>query len=124
VANPIVHAEIIGRDPELLQAFYRELFGWESDTSAPISPAVSEAGRYGFVDLDGDSVPVGIGGGREHQPHIVFYVGVPEVEEALARAQELGATRVLGPERVQGRGLVIGHLLDPEGNLVGVAGPA
>jgi predicted enzyme related to lactoylglutathione lyase len=124
VANPIVHAEIIGRDPERLHAFYRELFGWEVDTSAPISPAVSEEGRYGFVDLEGDPVPVGIGGGREHQSHIVFYVGVPRVEDALARAQNLGATRVLGPERVEGRGLVIGQLLDPEGNLVGVAGPA
>jgi predicted enzyme related to lactoylglutathione lyase len=124
VPNPIVHAEIIGRDPELLQGFYRDLFGWEVDTSAPISPAVSETGRYGFVGLEGDPVPVGIGGGREHQPHVIFYVGVPQVEEALVRARDLGAIRVLGPERVEGRDLVIGHLLDPEGNLVGVAGPA
>ncbi len=124
MANPVVHAEIIGRDPERLQAFYRELFGWEVDTSAPIAAAVSEAGRYGFVDLAGDPVPVGIGGGAQHSPHVVFYVGVPDVEAGLARAAELGGTRVLGPERVEERGLVIGHLLDPEGNLVGVAGPA
>jgi predicted enzyme related to lactoylglutathione lyase len=124
VANPVVHAEIIGREPERLQAFYRELFGWEFDTSAAIAPAVSEGGRYGFVDLHGDPVPVGVGGGPEHPPHVVFYVGVPEVEAALALADELGGTRALGPERVEGRGLVIGHLLDPEGNLVGVAGPA
>ena len=124
MANPIVHAEIIGRDPDRLQAFYRELFGWEVDTSAPISSAVSDEGRYGFVDLEGDPVPVGIGGGSQHPPHVVFYVGVAEVEAGLARAVELGGTRVLGPERVEERGLVIGHLLDPEGNLVGVAGPA
>jgi uncharacterized protein len=124
VANPIVHAEIIGREPERLQAFYSELFGWEFDTSAPIAPVVSEGGRYGFVELQGDPVPVGVGGGSQHPPHVVFYVGVPDIEAALVLAEELGATRVLGPEQVEGRGLVIGQLLDPEGNLVGVAGPA
>jgi predicted enzyme related to lactoylglutathione lyase len=124
VANPIVHAEIIGRQPERLQSFYRELFGWEYDTSAPISAAVSEGGRYGFVDLQGDTVPVGVGGGPEHAPHVIFYIGVPDIGATLALAEELGGSRVLGPEQVDGRDLVIGQLLDPEGNLVGVAGPA
>jgi hypothetical protein len=30
----------------------------------------------------------------------------------------------MGPERAPGRDLVVGHFTDPEGNLIGVAGPA
>jgi hypothetical protein len=31
---------------------------------------------------------------------------------------------VLGPERNEGTGVVVGHFRDPAGNLLGVAGPA
>jgi len=32
-------------------------------------------------------------------------------------------TTTLRPERAPGSGLVVGHLTDPEGHLIGVAGP-
>ena len=66
-------------------------------------------------------MPTGVGGGQEFQPQVLFYVGVDDVEEALTRAEALGATRMVGPERVEGRDLVIGRFTDPEGNLIGVA---
>jgi uncharacterized protein len=125
VAQPVVHLEIIGRDPARLRTFYSALFGWDFDTSAPISAAVSEAGNYGFTEgTQGDPVPGGVGGGRDFEPHVMFYVGVEDIEATLAKAESLGGTRRLGPERVEGRGLVIGHFTDPEGNLIGVAGSA
>ncbi len=125
MAQPVVHLEIIGRDPVGLRTFYSELFGWTFDTSAPISAAVSEAGNYGFTEgTQGDPVPGGVGGGPDFEPHVMFYVGVEDIEAALAKAESLGGTRRLGPERVEGRDLVIGHFTDPEGNLIGVAGAA
>lgn len=127
VANPVVHFEIIGRDPERLRNYFGELFGWQFDTGAPVAAAVSEPSSYGFVDRvttpDGTGIPGGVGGGAGYPSHVLFYVGVPDVEAALREAERLGGKRRLGPERAP-TGLVVGHFLDPEGNLVGVAGPA
>jgi predicted enzyme related to lactoylglutathione lyase len=128
MGNPVVHFEIIGRDPERLRAYFGELFGWDFDTSGPVSPAVSEAGNYGFVDVNastgGIGIPGGVGGGSRYEGHAIFYVGVPDVEAALQRAQDLGGTRVIGPETNPGTDLVIGHFIDPEGHLIGVASVA
>jgi Glyoxalase-like domain len=49
-----------------------------------------------------------------------FYVAVPDVEAALQRAEGLGGTRAMGPDRAPS-GLVVGHFTDPEGNLIGLA---
>ncbi len=57
-----------------------------------------------------------------YQGRVLFYVGVSDVEAALAKAESLGGKRVMGPERAQGTDLVVGHFTDPEGQLVGVAG--
>jgi uncharacterized protein len=35
VAHPVVHFEIIGKDPERLRSYFGELFGWQFDTSSP-----------------------------------------------------------------------------------------
>src|SRR5579859_5301753 len=48
VAQPVVHFEIIGKDPENLREYYASLFGWEFDTPSPVAPEVSEPDNYGF----------------------------------------------------------------------------
>ena len=124
MGRAIVHFEIIGRDPSRLRDFYRSLFGWEFDTSGPVVAAVSEPGNYGFIAPTGGSgggVPGGVGGGSGHEPHVVFYVGVPDVQAFLDEAQRLGGTWRFGPERSPGGDLVVGQFLDPEGNLIGLA---
>jgi len=125
VGQPVVHFEVIGKDPAGLRGYYGELFGWEFDTRSPVSDAVSEPMNYGFVDgnttSDGTGIPGGVGGGAGYGSHVIFYVGVPDVEAALRKAESLGGTRRLGPARAP-TGLVVGHFTDPEGNLIGVAG--
>ena len=125
MGQPVVHFEIIGKDPAGLRSYYGELFGWDFDTSARVAEAVSEPDNYGFVDRistgDGTGIPGGVGGGAAYAGHVVFYIGVPDVEAALRRAEDLGGTRRMGPERAP-TGLVVGHFTDPEGNLIGVAG--
>jgi hypothetical protein len=44
--------------------------------------------------------------------HVIFYVGVPDVEAALAEAARLGGKRRMGPERAPA-GLVVGHFTTP-----------
>jgi predicted enzyme related to lactoylglutathione lyase len=127
VSQPVVHFEVIGQDPDRLRKYFGDLFGWEFNTPSPVAREVSDPGQYGFLELltsdDGTGIRGGVGGGPGYTSHAVFYVGVPSVEAALQRAESLGGTRVMGPA-TSSNGLVVGHFTDPEGNLIGVAGPS
>ncbi len=127
MAQPVVHFEIIGEDPSRLRDYFAQLFGWSFATPSPVAQEVSAPNEYGFLDLisadDGAGIRGGVGGGHGYRSHAVFYVGVPDVEAALRRAEDLGGTRVMGPV-TSPSGLVVGHFNDPEGTLIGVAGPA
>src|SRR5260370_35472558 len=124
MGQPVVHFEIIGKDPEKLRSYFGELFGWEFDTSSAVAEAVSEPMNYGFVNRitasDGSGIPGGVGGGAGYEGHVVFYVGVPDVEAALQKAESLGGKPRIGPERAP-TGLGVGHFPAPGGPLIGVA---
>ena len=124
MGDPIVHFEIIGRDAERLRSYYREMFGWEFEVGDTVADSVSAPGNYGFVDGDatGSAINGGVGGGGDYTPLTLFYVGVPNVEQALKKAESMGGQRRMGPEGIPGK-LVVGRFTDPEGNLIGVAGP-
>jgi uncharacterized protein len=127
MGQPIVHFEIIGPDPAKLRTYYGDLFGWEFDTTGLVSEAVSQPTNYGFINRnitsDGTGIPGGVGGGPDYESHAIFYVGVADVEAALAKAERLGGTRKMGPARAPS-GLVVAHFTDPEGNVIGLAGTA
>ena len=118
MGQPVVHFEVIGKDGDKLKSYFSELFGWEIDSNNPMN--------YGIVQREGNTNPdgVGIGGGISGAPegyegHVTFYVEVPDVEAALAKAESLGGTRMMGPDEVMD-GLVIGLFQDPEGHVLGV----
>ncbi len=131
MANPVIHFEISGKDPQKLREYYNALFGWEADTNSPVAPEISEAGNYGFIKKlptdDGSGTPGGIaggiGGGKEFESHAVFYVAVKNVESALKKAESLGGTRIIDPVARPGGGVVVAQFKDPEGSLVGLVGP-
>jgi uncharacterized protein len=118
MGQPVVHFEVIGKDAEKLQGYYGELFGWQIDTNNPMKYGVVQ--RDGNTNADGVGIGGGVGAGPEgYDGHVTFYVEVPDVEAALAKAEELGGTRLMGPDDVMG-GLVIGQFADPEGHMIGV----
>lgn len=122
LGQPVVHFEIIGTNPAKLRSYYRELFGWEFDTGDATTEAVSEPGNYGFIlGNAAEEINGGVGGGEGYEPRVLFYVGVPNVEAALKKAESLGGQRQMGPEGTPGT-LVVGQFTDPEENLIGVAG--
>ncbi len=90
-----------------------------------MADAISEPTDYGFVSPAPAGryreSPAASAAGRAIASQTIFYIHVPDVEAALQKAESLGGTRQLGPERAP-TGLVIGHFTDPAGNLVGVAG--
>jgi uncharacterized protein len=121
--HPVVHFEIIGQDAATLRRYYRELFGWTFEVGDATTQKVSDPGNYGFIDgAATGSINGGVGGGDDHHPTVLFYVGVPHVEAALEQAARLGGIREMGPDGTPGT-LVVGRFTDPEGNLIGVAGP-
>ncbi len=116
---PVVHFEVIAKDAERARSYYAELFGWEIDANNPVG--------YGIVPREGNTNPdgIGIGGGIGAGPegysgHVTFYVEVPDVEEALAKAESLGGTRMMGPDKPM-EGVEIGLFRDPEGHVVGLS---
>lgn len=118
MGQPVVHFEITGQDGAALQRFYGELFEWPIDAN-------NEYG-YGVVAREDNLNPegIGIGGGISSGPegypgHVTVYVQVPDVEAALAKAESLGGTRMMGPEDVM-PDLTIGLFTDPEGHVLGV----
>jgi hypothetical protein len=118
VAQPVVHFEVIGRDAAKLTSYYSSLFGWEVNADNPMNygmVAAAPTSQEGVGSIGGGigSAPDGYAG------HATFYVAVPDVEAALVRAEELGGSRMMGPEDV-GPEMQIGLFNDPEGHLVGV----
>ena len=118
MGQPVVHFEVIGKDGDKLKSYFADLFGWEVNSDNPMN--------YGTVDRDANVTPegIGIGGGIGSAPegysgHVTFYVEVPDIEASLAKAEELGGTRMMGPVEVY-EGLEIGQFQDPEGHVVGV----
>jgi predicted enzyme related to lactoylglutathione lyase len=118
MGQPVVHFEVIGTDGEKLQSYYSQLFGWEIDANNPMKYGI--VAREGNVNAEGVGIGGGIGEGPEgYAGHVTFYIEVPDVEAALAKAESLGGTRMMGPDEVMD-GLVIGLFTDPEGHVVGV----
>ena len=112
--HPVLHFEVVGRDKDALVRFYRELFEWEiQDASTPDV-------EYALIPREGEHIGGGIGATTRGEGHVTWYVGVGDVEAALAKAEELGGTRVMGPES-PAPNTVIGLFRDPEGHLIGVS---
>jgi uncharacterized protein len=97
-------------DAPRARRFYQELFGW------PVT-AIDES--YGLVGDDGQPAG-GIGQAGPGSPYtgIVVYFQVEDVDSALARAEELGATRVMEPADTPVSRIAV--VTDPDGNLVGL----
>jgi predicted enzyme related to lactoylglutathione lyase len=113
-----VHFEVIGQDGEKLQSYYSDLFGWEIDASNPMKYGIVQ--RDGNVGTDGVGIGGGVAGGPEGYPgHVTFYVAVPDIEAALQRAESLGGSRIMGPEKIMDS-IELGQFKDPEGHIVGL----
>jgi len=108
---PIVWFEVIGKDPQALQAYYQQLFGWKLSEL--------DGSRYQGVDVDEGQVPGGIGGTPAGDSWSCFYVGVPDIDAAIAKGVELGG-KVLQP-RTDLPDTSVAVLADPEGHPYGLA---
>jgi uncharacterized protein len=123
MGRPVVHFEIIGNDATALGQFYSELFGWNINADNEYHYGV--IAREDNLNHDG----VGIGGGIGNamnggDGYVTVYVEVPDVEATLAKAESLGAKRLMGPEQMTGSAgqMTLGMFADAEGHVMGVIG--
>ena len=112
MGQPVVHFEVIGKDGPQLQRFFADLFGWKIDADNPL--------KYGSVEDAGIAGGIASGPTPDYDGHVTFYVGVPDVEAALSKAEALGGRRVFGPAPVPGTEIELGQFTDLEGHLIGL----
>ena len=112
MGNRITHFEIGAADKQQLVSFYRDLFGWRMDEVAE---------GYTMVDTQaGEGINGGIGRSSDGTPWVAFYVGDPDPEGLLARAQAAGGGGTVVPvTEIPGFG-AFAMFKDPDGNLVGI----
>jgi uncharacterized protein len=110
VGAPVDWFEVLGSDTDRSQRFYAEIFGWQANEAGP---------GYRMIDTGtAKGIRGGIGGGQEGV-WVTVYAKVPDVEAVLAKAEELGGIRELGPVAVDDH-MKTGTLRDPAGNVFGV----
>ncbi|HEU5003603.1 MAG TPA: VOC family protein [Actinomycetota bacterium] len=105
--------EIMGPDTDAQAAFYRDLFGWEIERfpGAPID--------YREVHTNAGGINGGMGTPPAGPAYQTVYVSSPDVGATLARAEELGAKTLMGPETMPG-GPEVAMFQDPHGNVFGL----
>ena len=113
MAHPVVHAEIRSSDPDATRSFFGELFGWTYPTEGAFP-------GYTFVDTGvPDALYTAISPLQGDSDLVTFFVGVEDIEAAIATAVDLGGQVVQKPVSVPG--VLFGLIADPQGHIVGLA---
>jgi uncharacterized protein len=112
MTNDVNFFEIGSEDPEVSGAFYGSLFGW--DIGAPSADAA-----YSMIGGDQGGLwdTSKMGGGN----WAIFYVQVEDVQQAIDRAEELGARMVI--PAIHNDRIEFAQLIDPMGNRFGIWRP-
>ena len=107
MGQPVVHFEILGKDPKKLQGFYGDLFGCHIDANNPMN--------YGIVDTHGEG---GIGP-AEGQTQLTFYVQVDDPQAYLNKIEAAGGKTIVPVTEIPDM-VTFAMFADPEGNVVGL----
>lgn len=114
-----VWIELASPDPDDAFRFYGALFGWTRSGGMPMG----DLGEYSFIgrgdEMLGAIMPSGSSGVA---PHWNWYVRVADIDAAVKRAVEGGATLVGGPDPIPD-GELAANLDDPDGRRIGLIGP-
>src|SRR5207245_8919570 len=106
--------EIMGGQGKQLEEFYRQLFGWKSDSNNPMN--------YGMVERGEGGIPGGVGPEMSEQggtTRVTVYAMVDDLEATLKKAESLGGKVVLPVTNVP-EGPTIAMFADPVGNMTGI----
>lgn len=112
--------ELHSRDMAAVAPFYAAVFGWEAESS-PFGDS-----EYTYWKLDGrgvaGGVPLAPTRPAEMPSHWLAFFAVPNCDDMVARARELGATTLTGPLTSEDGRYCI--LQDPQGAIFGMISAA
>jgi predicted enzyme related to lactoylglutathione lyase len=111
--------ELVVPDDEAAVAFYKKHFGWKQEGAMPMG----EYGDYRFIQL-GD---IGIGAVMKKADFMpvtgwTYYIGVDDIDRALAAVNEGGGQVQGEPMQVPGGEFTV-YACDPQGAWFGLVGP-
>jgi predicted enzyme related to lactoylglutathione lyase len=116
----LVWNELNTPDPEAAIPFYSGLFGWkiepfEGSPEPYLSIKNGDSNNGGIRELKQPGVP----------PHWLVYFGVEDVDQALAKVEQLGGSKIAGPIDIQIAKIAVVN--DPQGAMfaiyAGMMGP-
>ena len=115
MGRPVVHWELMSKDPEKVSAFYERVFGWKIQHRPELN--------YRIVDTASQG---GINGGIIKPPHpepwpgnMTFYVDVEDLAEYRKKVLEAGGKILIEKQEVPGMGS-FSLFMDPENRMVGL----
>ena len=109
MANPVMHWQILTKQPKKLEEFYSALFGWR----------VSGDNALGYRQVD-TTCKEGIHGGfwpipeKEGHSMVQLFVRVDDVKAHTRKAEQLGAHIVIPPQTLP-EGDEMAVAVDPDG---------
>lgn len=113
--SPVVHWELMSKDPETISEFYEQIFGWNIEHMPEIN--------YYIVDT---AAKGGINGGIVKPNHegpwpgnMVLYVDVNDLAAYRDRIVEAGGKIQIEEQEVPGMGS-LSLFTDPEGRMMGL----
>ena len=112
MSAPVVQWQIVTPKPDELVKFYRDLFGWTVSSKNAIGYRQVDAGEGGINGGVWPSPPDG-------HTFVQLFVGVTDVQDAVTRAEKLGASVVVPPTTLPD-GDTMAVLKDPSGLTFGV----
>lgn len=107
--------EIVAKDDAAALAFYQARFGWKAAGSMPMGAM----GDYHFLAAEGRNIGALM---RGPAPRWLYYIGVEDIDVAMARITAGGGQVLEGPHEIPGGEYSL-HARDPQGATFGLVGP-
>jgi predicted enzyme related to lactoylglutathione lyase len=115
MGNPVVHWELMSKEPEKISAFYEKVFGWKIQHRPELDYRIVETGANG-----------GINGGILKPPrpepwpgNMTMYIAVDDLASYRKRIIAAGGKIAVDEQEVPGMGW-FSLFLDPEGRMMGL----
>jgi len=113
--NPVIHWELMSREPEKISAFYARTFGWKIDHRPELNYRIVETGAK-------DGINGGIVKPDKPGPwpgNMLFYVLVDDLAEYRKKVVDAGGKIHVEEQEVPGMGSFC-LFTDPEGRMNGL----
>ena len=115
MGNPVVHWELLSKDPAKAAAFYEQVFDWKIQHRPELN--------YRLVDTGGDG---GINGGIMKPEHpepwpgnMTVYIDVDDLAAYRKRVVQAGGRILIEEQEVPGMG-ALSLFTDPDGRMMGL----